>query len=176
MIRFFVLCAAVATFAACNDWTEMETVDSKVEKPWEQDPALWAEYTAALRAYKQSEHFIVYARLHNSPEKASSEQDFMRCLPESLDIVTLTNADNFSAYDAEDMAVMRDRYAQQSGIVLGTDNAAVTFTDEADIAAYALPAVQALHRAGVINGMPDGSFQPYATATREQACIVLCAL
>jgi len=76
----------------------------------------------------------------------------------------------------QDMAVMLDRYAQQFGIVLGTDNAAVTFTDEADIAAYALPAVQALHRAGVINGMPDGSFQPYATATREQACIVLCAL
>ena len=49
MIRFLAFCAAVATFAACNDWTEMETVDSKVEKPWEQDPALWAEYTAALR-------------------------------------------------------------------------------------------------------------------------------
>ena len=42
--------------------------------------------------------------------------------------------------------------------------------------AYALPAVQALHRAGVINGMPDGSFQPFGTATREQACVVLCAL
>ena len=109
MIRFFVLCAAVATFAACNDWTEMETVDSKVEKPWEHDPALWAEYTAALRAYKQSEHFIVYARLHNPPEKASSEQDFMRCLPDSLDIVTLTNADNFSKFDAEDMDVMREK-------------------------------------------------------------------
>ncbi len=109
MIRFLAFCAAVATFAACNDWTEMETVDSKVEKPWEQDPALWAEYTAALRAYKQSEHFIVYARLHNSPEKASSEQDFMRCLPDSLDIVTLTNADNFSKFDAEDMDVMRRR-------------------------------------------------------------------
>ena len=109
MIRFLAFCAAVATFAACNDWTEMETVDSKVEKPWEQDPALWAEYTAALRAYKQSEHFIVYARLHNSPEKASSEQDFMRCLPDSLDIVTLTNADNFSKFDAEDMDVMREK-------------------------------------------------------------------
>ena len=108
-IRFLAFCAAVATFAACNDWTEMETVDSKVEKPWEQDPALWAEYTAALRAYKQSEHFIVYARLHNSPEKASSEQDFMRCLPDSLDIVTLTNADNFSKFDAEDMDVMREK-------------------------------------------------------------------
>lgn len=109
MIRFLVLCAAVATFAACSDWTEMETVDSTVEKPWEQDPALWAEYTAALRAYKQSEHFTVYARLHNSPGKASGEQDFMRCLPDSLDIVTLTNADNFSTFDAEDMNVMREK-------------------------------------------------------------------
>ena len=27
-----------------------------------------------------------------------------------------------------------------------------------------------------INGMPDGSFRPYDTATREQACAVLCAL
>ena len=62
MIRFLAFCAAVATFAACNDWTEMETVDSKVEKPWEQDPALWAEYTAALRAYKQSEHFVCTTR------------------------------------------------------------------------------------------------------------------
>lgn len=60
------------------------------------------------------------------------------------------------------------------GIVLGTDNAAVTFTDEADIAAYALPAVQALQRAGVINGMPDGSFCPRGSATREQACAMLC--
>ena len=40
----------------------------------------------------------------------------------------------------------------------------------------ALPAVQALHSAGVISGMPDGSFQPQATTTREQACVVLCAL
>mgnify|MGYP003195817680 CR=1 FL=1 len=63
---------------------------------------------------------------------------------------------------------MLDRYAQQFGIVLGTDNAAVTFTDEADIAAYALPAVQALQRAGV--------FCPRGSATREQACAMLCRL
>ena len=34
MIRFLVFCAARRNaFEACNDWTEMETVDSKVEKP-----------------------------------------------------------------------------------------------------------------------------------------------
>lgn len=94
---------------ACSDWTETEVVDSTVKKPWEEDPALWAEYAATLRAYKQSEHFIVYARLHNSPATAASEKDFMRCLPDSLDMVTLTNADSFSANDAEDMDVMRDK-------------------------------------------------------------------
>ena len=95
--------------ASCSDWTETEAIENTVYKPWEQDPALWADYTAALRAYKQSEHYLSYARLHNSPAQAASEQDFMRCLPDSLDIVTLTNADNFSAYDAVDMAVMREK-------------------------------------------------------------------
>lgn len=96
-------------FTACDDWTETEIVDNTVMKPWEQDPVLWAEYTAALRSYKQSEHYLVYARLENSPAVATSEKDFMRSLPDSLDIVSLMNADNFSQYDAEDMAVMREK-------------------------------------------------------------------
>lgn len=101
--------ALLLAAVSCSDWTETEAIENTVYKPWEQDPALWADYTAALRAYKQSEHYLSYARLHNSPAQAASEQDFMRCLPDSLDIVTLTNADNFSAYDAEDMAVMREK-------------------------------------------------------------------
>jgi len=73
----------------------------------------------------------------------------------------------------QDMAVMLYRYAQQFGIQLSTDTAAKTFTDEAEIASYALPAVQVLQRAGVIGGMPDGGFHPRAATTREQACVVL---
>lgn len=167
MIRFFVLCAAVATFAACNDWTEMETVDSKVEKPWEQDPALWAEYTAALRAYKQSEHFIVYARLHNSPEKASSEQDFMRCLPDSLDIVTLTNADNFSKFDAEDMDVMREKGTK---VLYQVDYAARAeeFADMQALDAYLDRVVAAV----AANGMDGYSFTTDPLATDATARIV----
>lgn len=109
IISLFAALLCVTGLASCNDWTELETVESNVQKPWEQDPALWAEYTSALRAYKQSEHFIVYARLHNSPEKAASEKDYMRCLPDSLDIVSLDNADNFSAHDREDMSIMREK-------------------------------------------------------------------
>lgn len=121
--------------ASCSDWTETEPIDNTVYKPWEQDPALWADYTAALRAYKASAHYLSYARLHNSPEKASSEQDFMRCLPDSLDIVTLTNADNFSAYDAEDMSVMREKGTR---VLYQVDYAArkAEFSAEAALKAY----------------------------------------
>ena len=89
-------------------------------------------------------------------------------------------SDTAFAPDAEisrqDMAAMLYRYAGQFGIQLGTGNPAITFTDEADIADYALPAVEALQHAGVISGMPDGSFRPRDTATREQACVMLCLL
>ena len=86
-----------------------------------------------------------------------------------------TTFDPNAAISRQDMAVMLYRYAQQYGIALPEQTTA-PFTDEGSVAAYALPAVQALHRAGVINGMPDGSFRPYDTATREQACAVLCTL
>lgn len=121
--------------ASCSDWTETEAIENTVYKPWEQDPALWADYTAALRAYKQSEHYLSYARLNNSPAQAASEQDFMRCLPDSLDIVTLTNADNFSTYDAEDMAVMREKGTR---VLYQVDYAArkAEFSGEAALKAY----------------------------------------
>ena len=93
-------------------------------------------------------------------------------------IVSGTSATTFepaAEISRQDMAVMLYNYAQQAGVQL--EQTTVTpFTDEGSIAAYALPAVQALHSAGVISGMPDGSFQPQTTTTREQACVVLCAL
>ena len=75
----------------------------------------------------------------------------------------------------QDMAVMLYSYVQKFGVQL-SETDVTPFTDEDTIAGYALPAVQALHRAGVFGGMPGGSFQPYGTATREQTCTVLCAL
>ena len=34
--------------ASCSDWTETEAIENTVYKPWEQDPALWADYTCLL--------------------------------------------------------------------------------------------------------------------------------
>lgn len=109
LFRCMAVSALALGAAACSDWTETEAVERQVQRPADQDPAFWAEYTAALREYKQSEHFLTYARLYNSPTPSASEKDYMRCLPDSLDIVSLTNADNFSRFDAEDMVTMHEK-------------------------------------------------------------------
>lgn len=139
--------------ASCSDWTETENIDNTVLKPWEQDPALWADYTAALRAYKASAHYLSYARLHNSPSPAASEQDFMRCLPDSLDIVTLTNADNFSAYDAEDLAAMHEKGTK---VLYQVDYAArkAEFSGEATLKTYLDGVIAAV----AANGLDGYSF------------------
>ena len=92
---------------SCSKWTGTESVRIDTVLPWEQDPELWEDYKAAIRDYKSREHSLVYVRFENSPEGAVNEKGYMRCLPDSLDIVSLTNAENFSEYDAEDMEWMR---------------------------------------------------------------------
>ena len=175
LIGLLSLCLLAATFASCEDWNETEAVKQKVERPEDQNPELWAEYTAALRDYKQSEHFIVYARLFNSPQPGTSEKDFMRCLPDSLDIVSLTNADNFSKYDAEDMPAMREKgtkvlyqvdYAGRSG----------ELTDETKLGAYLDKVIAAVEKNGLdgysFTGIPNAGDAATATAA---ALIVLNA-
>ena len=158
--------------ASCSDWTETENIENTVLKPWEQDPALWADYTAALRAYKASEHYLSYARLHNSPSPAASEQDFMRCLPDSLDIVTLTNADNFSAYDAEDMAAMHEKGTK---VLYQVDYAArkAEFSSEAALKTYLDGVIAAV----AANGMDGYSFtaDPLDAATTASIVATLSA-
>ena len=93
-------------------------------------------------------------------------------------IVSGTSAVTFSpdaSITRQDMAVMLYSYTQRFQVHL-QQQPVTPFTDADSIAAYAQIAVQTLQRAGVISGMPDGSFQPFGTATREQACVVLCAL
>ncbi|WP_300256784.1 glycoside hydrolase family 18 [uncultured Alistipes sp.] len=158
--------------ASCSDWTETENIESTVRKPWEQDPALWADYTAALRSYKASEHYLSYARLHNSPSPAASEQDFMRCLPDSLDIVTLTNADNFSAYDAEDLAAMHEKGTK---VLYQVDYAArkAEFSSEAALKTYLDGVIAAVRT----NGMDGYSFtaDPLDAATTASIVATLSA-
>lgn len=103
-----LVCVAFC-FASCDDWTDKEKVEQQVTPPEQQDPAAWARYVAELRDYKKSAHAVTFALFDNAPKMAVSERDFLRCLPDSLDVVSLTNADNLSEFDLEDMPSLREK-------------------------------------------------------------------
>lgn len=67
-----------------------------------------------------------------------------------------------------DMAVLLYNYAQTRGLSLQENGDGSIFSDDWSISAASRDAVYALRRAGVINGMGDGSFCPDGGATRAQ--------
>ena len=165
-----LLCISLI-FVSCDDWTQTEAVTNTVIKPWEQGPELWAQYTASLRAYKQREHFLVIAHFDNAPAIATGEKDFMRGLPDSLDMVLLTNADNFSRYDVEDMAIMREKGTK---VLYQVDYAGrmEELSDAAKLGAYLDKVIASVRE----NGMDGYSFTgiPYqGDAARAEAAALL---
>lgn len=73
----------------------------------------------------------------------------------------------------QDMAVMLYNYSKNMGISLSEVNSGVAFSDEANISGAHKEAVYALGRAGIINGMGDGSFNPGGSATRAQVAQIM---
>lgn len=170
-ITFLILLVASIASTACSDWTDTEAVENNVIKPWEQGPELWAQYTQMLRDYKQREHFLVIAHFDNAPKVATGEKDFMRGLPDSLDMVILTNADNFSRYDAEDMGTMREKGTK---VLYQVDYAGrmEEFSDAAKLGAYLDKVVASVRE----NGMDGYSFTgiPYeGDPARAEAATLL---
>lgn len=77
----------------------------------------------------------------------------MRCLPDSLDIVSLTNADNFSRFDAEDMVTMHEKGTR---VLYQVDYAArkAEFADAAALKTYLDGVIAAV----AVNGLDGYSF------------------
>ncbi|MDR0570679.1 MAG: S-layer homology domain-containing protein [Clostridiales Family XIII bacterium] len=73
----------------------------------------------------------------------------------------------------QDLAAMLSRYAEKTGLPIQAARPYAAFADEAQIAAYAKGAVEALYRAGIINGKENSLFDPRGDATRAEAAAML---
>lgn len=73
----------------------------------------------------------------------------------------------------QDMTVMCLRLAQAIGLELGEVNEEPSFDDASDISDYAVEAVTALYKAGIVNGTGDNNFTPKGSANRAQAAKII---
>lgn len=92
-----------------------------------------------------------------------------------LGIVTGKDNGSFGAGEyvtREDMVTIAARAVKAANAALPAVST-VSYTDEADISAYAKEAATAFGSAGIITGMPDGSFMPKDFSTRAQAAVML---
>ena len=76
----------------------------------------------------------------------------------------------------QDMALMIQRAVEVTGKTLNQDSEFVVFNDADSISDYAKEAVDLLVRAGILNGMGDGSFAPIQSCTRAEAAKVIYEL
>lgn len=84
--------------------------------------------------------------------------------------------DNFRPNDVitrEEMAVTIYNFAKAMGIELGTVAEEIVFTDASSISEWAKDAVKAVQLSGIINGKPDGSFDPQGQSTRAEASKII---
>lgn len=109
--HFLLALALLVAFGAssCSDWTEEQPVKQDIVKPGDQDPEKYAQYLETLRSYKKSDHYLVFARMNNAPEVSVSERDFLRSMPDSLDVVSLRYGDKITDYDVADIPLVQKK-------------------------------------------------------------------
>ncbi|MCM1178569.1 MAG: glycoside hydrolase family 18 [Clostridium sp.] len=109
MKRTIILAFLTMASCSCSKWTEPRLVEYPNAHPWDTDPSAWAEYTASLRAYRTEAHRTIYVRFDNAPEAFSSEKYSLRCIADSVDIVSLTNSRNISQNDIADLPFLHEK-------------------------------------------------------------------
>lgn len=102
MKKYIPFLLTALLLASC---TEVETIDRTTLKPQQQNPELHARYLAALCDYKQSEHFLTYARMDNAPEVSTSPRDYLHAMPDSLDMIALRRP--LSRFDLQDLPAVQ---------------------------------------------------------------------
>lgn len=167
--------------ASCSDWNDIEAVDIDPQHAKDQNPELWARYMESLRIYKQERtHYITYGSFDNSTEQSKNEGAYLRSVPDSLDIVTLANSENITAYDREDIPSLQEKSTR----VLYLVDYAKKMTELADAAALSTWLDKAVATATELkldgfafNGLPSyGGTDAEQAARKEAARLIVSKL
>ena len=104
--------AAVMTglvLTACQEWIMPESLKVSVKNNGDADPALREHYLQNLRSYKESEHPLVYVTFDNVAATALNATALVSYLPDSVDVVEITDPDLHDWF-AADMKKVQENF------------------------------------------------------------------
>lgn len=93
---------------SCSDWTDVESIELTQPDISKQNPELYAQYLQGLRDFKQSEHKITYVYFDNSEKNPSSRVHHIVDLPDSIDVISLSNPVDLADWELKDIATVRN--------------------------------------------------------------------
>lgn len=105
--------ASGAMLCSCSDWTQPEPLELIHKDISQTDPTAYQAYLANLRQYRQSDHTQVYAFFDNPTDAPTSQWQRLSALPDSIDVVVLTNSEQLNQATITEMEALRVSKGQQ---------------------------------------------------------------
>lgn len=103
-----LLAASVLLFAACDDWTEPESLELKTPSLEDQNSVLYAEYIKNLNDYKARPHKVTLVTFENT-EEITGQVSLLMALPDSIDYISLQNPDKLNPETVREMDEVRKK-------------------------------------------------------------------
>ena len=101
--------AAVMLLCGCSEWTQPENLNFRPLTPEEKDPAAYAEYLAAMREYKASEHNVMILTMEGTSEYPSSQNQHIMAMPDSADYVCVKIEDKLHEVIAAEIPAVLEK-------------------------------------------------------------------
>lgn len=101
--------AAVMLLCGCSDWTVPQNINFHPLTPEQQDPVAYAEYLEGVKAYKQTEHYVMIATMKGTPSYPSSQSQHIMAMPDSADYVCVKVEDKLHEVIAAEIPAVLEK-------------------------------------------------------------------
>lgn len=117
----------VIALSSCSEWTDPKPIDIKYETI--EDAENYQSYLESLRAYKASDHALVYAWVNLSDKAPSTQGERLTSLPDSIDVVVVSPVTDLDKQLRADIRKVREDKAMKT--ICGVDYDELKATHEA---------------------------------------------
>ena len=113
-ISIMAFAAAAMLCCGCSDWTTPENLNFHPQTPEQKDPAAYAEYINAVKAFKETEHNVMIVTMKGTSQYPSSQSQHIMAMPDSADYVCVKIEDKLHEVIAAEIPAVLEKKGTKS--------------------------------------------------------------